>query len=190
MESKNSHYVLRGEIYLYNFGEEKGSVQAGMRPVLVLQCDDINYSSTTVIVAAITSSLKKTKLDTHIQLPPMTGLDMPSAVMLEQIRTVNVSDLHTYCGTLEDEPTWKLINIAIRKTFGITRRVKCGPREGMCLCSRCVEYYSYSPEYYVKRLTPPDGVMDTCSKCNFRRGFDYMVSVRDPYLVSHKEGRV
>lgn len=55
MENKNiSSKVRRGEIYLYDFGNNGGSIQSGVRPVLVVQCDESNAASNTTIIAAMT----------------------------------------------------------------------------------------------------------------------------------------
>lgn len=51
--------VKRGEIFFFDFGETRGSVQNGFRPVIVLQTDEINVSSTTTIVAPLTGIIKK-----------------------------------------------------------------------------------------------------------------------------------
>ena len=52
--------VKRGEIYYADLPEtESGSVQAGRRPVLITQCDRLNRTSTTVLVAIVTSKLKR-----------------------------------------------------------------------------------------------------------------------------------
>lgn len=56
MENKNTNSkVQRGEIYLYDFGNNGGSIQNGVRPALVVQCDEGNAASSTTIIAAITS---------------------------------------------------------------------------------------------------------------------------------------
>ena len=39
MEHKDNQKVKRGEIYLYDFGNNEGSIQNGIRPVLIVQCD-------------------------------------------------------------------------------------------------------------------------------------------------------
>ena len=49
----------RGDIYLANLNPFKGSEQGGTRPVLVLQNNDGNYYCPTLIVAPITTKLKK-----------------------------------------------------------------------------------------------------------------------------------
>ena len=40
MERKDNQKVKRGEIYLYDFGNNEGSIQNGIRPVLIVQCDE------------------------------------------------------------------------------------------------------------------------------------------------------
>ena len=45
MENKNISKVKRGEIYLYDFGTNEGSIQNGLRPALVVQCDEGNKAS-------------------------------------------------------------------------------------------------------------------------------------------------
>ena len=83
--------VKRGEIYLYDFGSNSESIQNGLRPVLVVQCDEGNQASSTTIVAALTTVIKKRYMPSHIVLGDNFGLREPSMVMLEQIRTVNQS---------------------------------------------------------------------------------------------------
>lgn len=51
--------ISRGDLFYYDFGERVGSVQSGERPVLVVQADDYNKNAPTVIVAAVTSVIKK-----------------------------------------------------------------------------------------------------------------------------------
>ena len=42
--------VKRYEIYLYDFGRNEGSIQSGLRPVLVIQDDRFNEASSTTII--------------------------------------------------------------------------------------------------------------------------------------------
>ena len=55
----NIKIIRRGDIFLYDFGVNTGSIQNGYRPVLVVQADDFNANAPTVIVAAITSATGK-----------------------------------------------------------------------------------------------------------------------------------
>ena len=62
----NIKIIRRGDIFLYDFGVNTGSIQNGYRPVLVVQADDFNANAPTVIVAAITSATGKRYLPSHI----------------------------------------------------------------------------------------------------------------------------
>ena len=60
MKEKEFKNVRWGDIYYCDLGVTNGSVQSGMRPVLVVQTNRLNESSRTVVVAAITAVKKKT----------------------------------------------------------------------------------------------------------------------------------
>lgn len=59
--------IKRNDIYYAELDPVVGSEQGGLRPVLILQNDTGNRHSPTTIVAAITSSPRKTNLPTHIK---------------------------------------------------------------------------------------------------------------------------
>ena len=60
--------VHRGEIYYADLSPVVGSEQGGLRPVLIVQNDVGNKYSPTVIAAAITSRLEKSRMPTHIRV--------------------------------------------------------------------------------------------------------------------------
>lgn len=86
---EHSLVVKRGEVFLADMGDVKGSEQGGKRPVVIIQNDVGNKFSTTVIVACITSSMEKAKLPTHVEVGLKEGLAKPSIVLLEQVRTID-----------------------------------------------------------------------------------------------------
>ena len=96
--------IRRGDIFSYDFGTRIGSIQSGVRPVLVIQADNFNANAPTVIVASITSVIKKRYLPSHIIIGEDFGLTKPSMVLLEQIQTVNKDDLTEYIGFVNDLP--------------------------------------------------------------------------------------
>ena len=80
---------LRGDMYYADLGRGIGSEQEGYRPVLIIQNDTGNKHSPTVIVAAISSKVDaKAKLPTHYLLKAENGLELPSLVLMEQLRTI------------------------------------------------------------------------------------------------------
>ena len=112
--------VNRGDIYYADLSPVVGSEQGGVRPVLVVQNDEGNKYSPTVIIAAITSQLSKAKLPTHIELnKDKYNLAKDSVVLLEQIRTLDKRRLKEKIGVL-DNITMQKVDVAIMISLGIT----------------------------------------------------------------------
>ena len=138
--------ICRGDLFYYDFGDNSGSVQSGERPVLVVQADDYNQNAPTIIVAAVTSVIKKRYLPSHIILGEEFGLKKPSMVLLEQIRTVNREDLREYIGTVDDDKLFRQINATLKKTFGLWVYKPEGKENIRCLCPKCLNDYIHNPE--------------------------------------------
>ncbi len=112
--------IRRGDIYYADLSPVVGSEQGGMRPVLIVQNDVGNRYSPTVIAAAITSKLGKSKLPTHIDIPGAnTGLAKDSVILLEQVRTIDKKRLKEKMGHL-DEVTMSSVNNAIEVSLGLS----------------------------------------------------------------------
>ncbi len=111
--------IKRGDIYYADLSPVIGSEQGGLRPVLIVQNDIGNKYSPTVIAAAITSKMSKTKLPTHIDVPcEDAGLSKDSIILLEQIRTIDKKRLKEKMGHLNDT-TMASVNNAIQVSFGL-----------------------------------------------------------------------
>ncbi len=111
--------VKRGDIYYADLSPVVGSEQGGLRPVLIIQNDVGNRYSPTVIAAAITSRMGKTRLPTHIDIyADKVGLAKDSVVLLEQIRTLDKRRLKEKMGHL-DESMMHAVNTAIAVSFGL-----------------------------------------------------------------------
>jgi len=112
--------IKRGDIYYADLSPVIGSEQGGLRPVLIVQNDVGNKYSPTVIAAAITSQINKTKLPTHIELYAENfGLAKNSVILLEQIRTIDKRRLKEKMGHL-DEKLMDKVNDAISISFGLS----------------------------------------------------------------------
>lgn len=125
--------VKRGDIYYADLSPVIGSEQGGLRPVLIIQNDVGNKYSPTVIAAAITSRLGKTKLPTHIDVnrdscftnslsdteSERLGLAKDSVILLEQIRTLDKRRLKEKMGHLDDD-TMQQVNNAMAISFGLS----------------------------------------------------------------------
>ena len=111
--------VRRGDIYYADLSPVVGSEQGGLRPVLIIQNDVGNRYSPTVIAAAITSRMGKTRLPTHIDIyADKAGLAKDSVILLEQIRTLDKRRLKEKMGHLDDGMMAQ-VNTAIAVSFGL-----------------------------------------------------------------------
>ena len=111
--------IKRGDIYYADLSPVVGSEQGGLRPVLIIQNDVGNRYSPTVIAAAITSRLSKTRLPTHIDVfADRVGLVKDSVILLEQVRTLDKRRLKEKMGHL-DESIMAEVNRAIAVSVGL-----------------------------------------------------------------------
>ena len=167
--------VRRGEIYYADLSPVVGSEQGGVRPVLIVQNDTGNRHSPTVIAAAITSQTGKAKLPTHYLLKAENGLELPSLVLMEQLRTIDKRRLETYIGHLE-EPHIRRLNRALAVSVGLIEET---PKNLiMCLCPACANNFYGTGSYYLRRVPPGRVEKDICTYCGQRPGFDYEVIKR------------
>ena len=114
--------VKRGDIYYADLSPVVGSEQGGLRPVLIIQNDVGNKYSPTVIAAAITSRMSKTRLPTHIDIyADKAGLSKDSVILLEQIRTLDKRRLKEKMGHLDDDAMQRVDN-AIAISFGLEQQ--------------------------------------------------------------------
>ncbi len=122
--------VKRGDIYYADLSPVVGSEQGGLRPVLIVQNDIGNRYSPTVIAAAITSRLGKTRMPTHIDIhAERVGLAKDSVILLEQIRTLDKRRLKEKMGHLDDD-MMTAVNSAIAVSFGLSASAVTPPTDG------------------------------------------------------------
>lgn len=94
----------RGDMYYANLGKGVGSEQEGYRPVVIIQNNIGNRFSPTVIIAAITSKVGvKPRLPTHYFIDSEDGLELPSVILMEQLRTIDKHRLGKYIGHLKPQ---------------------------------------------------------------------------------------
>ncbi len=111
--------IKRGDIYYADLSPVVGSEQGGVRPVLIVQNDVGNRYSPTVIAAAITSRITKSKLPTHIPIDAAdSGLTKDSIVLLEQVRTLDKRRLKERMGAVDDR-SMQEINRALSVSMGL-----------------------------------------------------------------------
>jgi len=93
----------RGDVWSVNLDPTLGREQAGTRPALVLSVDKFNHGpADLVIVLPITSRNRGQPL--HVELtPPEGGLQLPSFIKCEDIRSIAKQRLQRFQGTVSAE---------------------------------------------------------------------------------------
>lgn len=164
---------LRGEIYFANLEQGIGSEQEGYRPVVIIQNDVGNRHSPTVIVAAVTSRKEtREKLPTHFYVGEESGLERPSVVMLEQLRTLDKQRLDKYVGRLDQK---KLAELDYALAISLDLKHHIPDALIMSLCSVCADNFRNTGAYFLRRVDPGQIQKEKCTYCDQRRGFDYIV---------------
>ena len=121
MENKTVHSVYRGDILYADLEPVIGSEHGGVRPVLVIQNDIGNRHSPTVIVAVITSRIKR-RQPTHVNLNGrQCGLHSDSTIMLEQLRTLDKQRLLGYAGSV-GKAKMKEVDKALEISIGTSKK--------------------------------------------------------------------
>ena len=98
--------LQRGDLYYYDFGNREGSIQSGTRPVLIVQADEFNANAPTIIVASITTVLKKKYLPSHIIIGKEFGLSKPFYYKIRNINNPDLNDFVYYEMVRNKECSW------------------------------------------------------------------------------------
>lgn len=115
MNSKD--FPRRGEIWLVNFNPGRGSEQKGRRPALVIQNDVGNRHAATVIVCAITTTIKIYPVTVFLPKKE-SGLPQDSMINLAQVLTLDKNRLIRCLGKL-DPAKMKKVDEAIKVSLGV-----------------------------------------------------------------------
>jgi mRNA interferase MazF len=113
-------FPRRGEVYLVAFDPATGHEIQKTRPAVVIQNDVSNQYSPITIVAAISSQFRDPPHPREVPIPPSgkSGLSQPSAVILNQIRSVDRQRLVKRLGAL-DAATVVRVDDALRISLGL-----------------------------------------------------------------------
>lgn len=111
----------RGEIYLVDFDPSRGHEIQKTRPAVIIQNDIGNRYSPVTIVAAITSKISGIPYPVEVRVAPGkgSGLSLPSAVNLAQIRSVDRQRLTKRLGVL-DTATLRKVDEALKISLGLS----------------------------------------------------------------------
>ena len=104
-----------GEIWLANLNPQKGSEPGKIRPVVILQTNDLNSVHPSTIVCPITSNViaESDLLRVHL-IPGDSGLEVASDVLIDQIRAIDRTRLLRKLGLIDDETLERIkVNIQV-----------------------------------------------------------------------------
>ena len=168
-----SRTYLRGDMYYADLGRGVGSEQEGYRPVVIIQNNTGNRHSPTVIVAAISSKVGvKPKLPTHYFINAENGLDLPSIVLMEQIRTLDKRRLTKYIGRLAKKHIQGM-NHALAVSIGLIEPISS--KLTLCLCGACADAFRGTGAFALRKVTPGQAEKEVCAYCKHGAGERYAV---------------
>ncbi|GET40629.1 type II toxin-antitoxin system PemK/MazF family toxin [Microseira wollei] len=92
---------MRGDIYLADLNPSRGSEQAGIRPVIIVQRDTLDRLTTTVVVVPLTSNRRRARIPGTVVIPAGEGgLNQESVALCYQIVVIDRQRLMQKLGTL------------------------------------------------------------------------------------------
>ena len=112
--------LKRGDIYIVNLPDAKGSIQSKQRPAVIISNNLANHYSPVLHICPLTSVTSKSKLPTHIGISRNCGLIRDSIALCEQTMLVAKSACLDKIGIC-DEETLKRIDQGIAIQFGLTQ---------------------------------------------------------------------
>ena len=172
-----SRTYQRGDMYFADLGRGIGSEQEGYRPVVIIQNNLGNKHSPTVIIAAISSRVGvKPKLPTHYYINAEDGLELPSIILLEQIRTVDKRRLTTYIGRLRKEHISGLDH-ALAVSIDLIEPIHS--KLTLCLCAACADAFRGTGAFVLQRTQLKPTEKEMCAYCKRHTGLDYEVIRRN-----------
>jgi mRNA interferase MazF len=93
--------MSRGDIYLADLNPSRGSEQAGIRPVVIVQHEAIDRFTQTVVIVPLTSNLCRLKIPGTFTIPAEEGgLTQESVALCYQIAVIDRQRLIQQLGKL------------------------------------------------------------------------------------------
>jgi mRNA interferase MazF len=80
----------QGEIWLANLHPQKGTEPGKIRPVIILQTDDLNSVHPSTIICPSTTNVLPQMEVLRVHLPKgSSGVEQPSDILIDQIRAID-----------------------------------------------------------------------------------------------------
>ena len=99
--------IRRGDLLYADLGVQyQGSIQGGMRPVVVVSNNKANKHSSVITVVPLSSKIEKSQsLPTHVFVSAYKaeGLDRHSVALCEQVMALNFDRIIEHMGRVDEE---------------------------------------------------------------------------------------
>lgn len=139
----------KGEIYLIKTRDMEGDDSENIRPVVIVQNNIANKYAPTLIVAPITSAIRKVKLPTQIEIDlTIDDLKQKSIILLESIMTISKERLVRKVGILSEDEIFR-INKGLEVSFDIRANRSIEEEK------RKIEEEKKEMEEYIKNISRP-----------------------------------
>lgn len=104
MKSVKTLLPRSGHIYVADLEPKRGAEPGKQRPVLVVQSDLLNPIHPTVIVCPLSSLVKLnvTLLRVHVAASKVSGLKVPSDILIDQLRAIDCQRLKKQLGQVSE----------------------------------------------------------------------------------------
>jgi len=111
--------IIRGDIWIADLNPIRGSEQAGKRPVLIFQNDNISQFTTTVLAIPLTTNLRRALLPSCVQISKGDGgLVSDSVALCHQLRTLDKTRLQQKIGSIPQQ-TLMMVENCVLFTLGV-----------------------------------------------------------------------
>ena len=92
---------MRGDIYLADLNPSRGSEQAGIRPVILVQRQNLDRFTRTIVVIPVTTNLRRAQIPGTVLIAAGEGgLSQESVALCYQIVVIDRQRLQRQLGTL------------------------------------------------------------------------------------------
>jgi len=112
MVELNTKKPLRFDVFLADFDPTKGSEMKKKRPCVVISPNEMNFNLSTVIVAPMTTKIKKYPTRVTLNFDQKDG-----QIAIDQMRSIDHSRLIKKLGNITDKKTQKHITDTLIKIF-------------------------------------------------------------------------
>ena len=110
--------VKRGDIWYAELNPTRGSEQAGVRPVMIVQNDIVNRFTTTVLAIPLTTNLRRAALPSCVRVNAgKGGLAADSVLLCHQTRALDRNRLRDRLGEVSEQ-TLSAVENCLLFTFG------------------------------------------------------------------------